>query len=208
MAYKLIIVGIGPGSKDYILPEAIKAIECAKVLAGGKRALAEFACENQQCIFIDANLSAVIEQIREKILNSDVVVMVSGDPGFHSMLVRLKQDFSNEQIIIIPGISSLQIAFARLNLAWQDANFLSMHGKEHSEDTLHYFEGKKLGLLTDGNNTPAVIAQKLLVAGWPKSANCYVCSNLSYDDEKIDGFTLGEMLKAGSYNNCVVVVIG
>lgn len=206
MEYRLNVVGIGPGSKGYVLPEALKAIENAKVLVGGKRALDGFAKDNQRCITIGANLKIVIDEIKSELLHTDVVVMVSGDPGFHSMLVRLKKEFNDEQIKVVPGISSLQLAFARLNLPWQEASLLSMHGKEQPKEKILYEKNKKLGLLTDSINTPAVIAEKLLDAGWPHESKGYVCANLSYPDEKIETFTLEDMLKAGSYNNCVVVV--
>lgn len=208
MEHKIIVAGIGPGSKAYVLPEALCAIDKAKVLVGGKRALDGFAKEGQKQIVIGGKLDFVIKQIEENLTYSDVVVMVSGDPGFHSMLVRLKQDFADEQIKVIPGISSLQLAFARINRPWQDAELLSMHGKEQTSENLRYRQGRSIGLLTDTINTPAVIAAKLLSADWPKEARAFVCANLSYENEQIDSFSLENMKEANTYNNCVVVVIG
>ena len=43
MSNKIIVVGIGPGSPDYLLPKAKIVINQAKVLLGGRRALAEFS---------------------------------------------------------------------------------------------------------------------------------------------------------------------
>ena len=39
MGHHIMIVGIGPGSRKYILPAAIDAIQNARVLVGGKRAI-------------------------------------------------------------------------------------------------------------------------------------------------------------------------
>ena len=47
MAHRLIVAGIGPGGREYILPRALSAIEGAKYLAGGRRALSDFAKESQ-----------------------------------------------------------------------------------------------------------------------------------------------------------------
>ena len=42
MEHKIIVVGIGPGSEDYLLPIAKKTIDFAKVLVGSKRSLSSF----------------------------------------------------------------------------------------------------------------------------------------------------------------------
>ena len=39
---KIIIVGIGPGSSEYMIPAALKTIEEAKVLVGGSRAMEQY----------------------------------------------------------------------------------------------------------------------------------------------------------------------
>lgn len=64
MENKLIVVGIGPGSKDYILPAAMEAIENAAVLAGGRRALSGFAVDRQKQIVIGADIESAVNEIR------------------------------------------------------------------------------------------------------------------------------------------------
>ena len=61
MEYKIIVAGIGPGNPDYMVPEARRVIESARVLAGGRRALSQFAGENvqEQCV-IGADIPAVM----------------------------------------------------------------------------------------------------------------------------------------------------
>jgi len=79
---KIIVAGIGPGGEDYITPLALKKIRAAKFLVGGRRALEEFSLPNQITCAITRDLDAPINFIREKILLGEVVVMVSGDPGY------------------------------------------------------------------------------------------------------------------------------
>ena len=45
MQNKIIVVGIGPGSPDYLLPIALKKIKNAKVLVGSARALRTYGQE-------------------------------------------------------------------------------------------------------------------------------------------------------------------
>ena len=60
MGYRIIIAGIGPGNPDYMVPAARIAIEKAKVLVGGSRALGQFAKENQETMAIKADIGAVM----------------------------------------------------------------------------------------------------------------------------------------------------
>ena len=121
MSHKIIVVGIGPGDPAYLLPKAQKTIENARILVGGKRALADFSHSGARECAIGADIPGVLSFIRDALAEDDVVVMVSGDPGYYSLLDALRRSFPIGQIEVIPGISSLQMAFARLALPWHSA---------------------------------------------------------------------------------------
>ena len=87
ISHKIIVAGIGPGNPAYMVPEAVQAIEKAQVLVGGKRALAQFAASEagkQKTMAIGGDIPAVMNFIGENLARQDVVVMVSGDPGYNS----------------------------------------------------------------------------------------------------------------------------
>ena len=115
MSHKIIVVGIGPGDPAYLLPKAQKTIENARILVGGKRALADFSHSGARECAIGADIPGVLAFIRDALAADDVVVMVSGDPGYYSLLDALRRSFPIGQIEVIPGISSLQFAFSRLS---------------------------------------------------------------------------------------------
>lgn len=218
MANKIIVVGIGPGSEAYILPEALRVIKDAKVLVGGKRALEQYAQHSfaednkgfhghdQILMPIEKDIHKVLNFIREKLEYYDVVVMVSGDPGYYSMLDALRRRFVADIIQVIPGISSMQMAFARLALPWHDAELLSFHGRIPSEARLVYEPGRLLGMLTDLKYNSASIAQLLLDKGWPAETAMYVCSRLSYADEQIRETSLQEAAEQQPVRSCILVV--
>ena len=187
---KIIVVGIGPGSFDYILPVAKKCIEEANVVVGGSRALQTFARDDQEQMTIQANIDAVLAFIREKMRAEDVVVMVSGDPGYYSMLDALRRTFPTESITVIPGISSMQLAFSRVALPWHEARLLSFHGRVPKEEMLRYEKGAICGMLTDGKHNSHTIARAFLNHGWPKKTRLYILSRLSYEDERVIATTL------------------
>ena len=132
----IFVVGIGPGHPDYVLPAVRKRIEQAEVLVGGRRALTDFAGPQQQTMVIAGDIASVLDYIRQSVRDKDVVVMVSGDPGYYSLLDALRRAFPVEQLQVIPGISSVQFAFARLALPWHDARLLSMHGRRPPAEEL------------------------------------------------------------------------
>lgn len=213
MEHKIIIVGIGPGSPDYIMPAAIQAISSATIIVGSRRALDEFAPPTAQTCVVGGNIDGVLSYIERMLAENNVVVLVSGDPGYYSLLASIKRRLPQAPLTVIPGLSSLQVAFARLGETWHDADLLSMHGREVEPAKLRYEQGRKLGLLTDKQATPVAIAKLLIKKGWPISVNAAVCCRLTYNDEKIIRTTLGELANCGSNSiedmtTSVMVVFG
>ena len=203
---KIIVAGIGPGAKSYITPAALEKIQTAKFSVGGRRALAEFSTPNQITCAITKDLDAVIKFIQEKILIDEVVVMASGDPGYYSILELLRKNFEPSTIEVIPSISSMQLAFAKLALSWYSATLLSFHGRKPSDADLKFQPQKILGMLTDNEFNSATISEILLQKGWSESSNIAICARLSYPDEKITCTTLGAAAKMEAVKNCILIV--
>ena len=205
MSKKIFVAGIGPGDKSYITPAALEKIQSAKILIGGRRALKDFSQSGQEIFPITADLDAVINFIREKILQSEVVVMVSGDPGYFSILELLKKNFPPSIIEVIPSISAMQLAFARLNLSWHAAKLLSFHGRRPSDEELKFESKKIFGFLTDAEFNSATISKILIEVGWEKNSNLAICSRLSYPDEKILLTTLDAAQFSEPIKHCILL---
>lgn len=204
---EIIVAGIGPGHPDYMLPAAARAIREAEVLVGGKRALAQFARQGQLTMAVTRDIVAVMEFIRKALAKASVVVMVSGDPGYYSLLDALRRHFPPACIRVIPGISAMQLAFARLSLPWHEALLLSFHGRKPSEESLAYRSHGILGMLTDRTFTSKTIPAVLLAHGWPRETRLFICARLSYEDESIVKTTLagaGELPETGS---CILIAV-
>lgn len=208
MEHKIIVAGIGPGAKEYVIPMAMQAINEAKVLVGGTRALNEFSHQGQKTFAIKADISAVMDFIKVELNDNDVVVMVSGDPGYYSLLSALRKNFPLENIKVIPGLSSMQTAFAKIALPWQEASLLSFHGRVPSDEDLKYYSGRIIGMLTDNKFNSNAIATYLIARGWDKNARAYICSRLSYPDEKIVSLSLDEAQTKAGASHCVMIVEG
>ena len=206
LSNKIIIAGIGPGSVDYISPAALQAIKSAKVLVGSKRALSYFAAEDQKSCPITGDILAAVCFIRDELVANDVVVMVSGDPGYYSMLDTLRREFSLNQLEVIPSISAMQLAFARLALPWHHATLLSFHGRRPNDEDLKFAEGKILGMLTDGEYNSHTIPEILSSNGWSGESKLTICARLSYEDERIIETSLSNATKHEVFKHCILIV--
>ena len=206
MRHTITVVGIGPGDPAYLLPQARAAIHDARVLVGGRRTLAGLAPAGVRTHAIGADIAEVLTFIRDALRDDDVVVMVSGDPGYYSMLDALRRTFPPEQMAVIPGISSIQFAFARLALPWHDARLLSFHGREPRAEEFARTADAVLGMLTDGKHNSQTIAQRLLSSGWRADDMMYIATRLSYADENIVRTTLGDAARDEGIGHGVIIV--
>lgn len=204
----LTVVGIGPGSPDYLTPAAMEAASGAKILIGGTRALDLFKHLEAARFTITGDLEELAAFLR-KIRGQPAVVLVSGDPGFYSLLPWLKRRFSREEIRVIPGISSVQMAFARLGATWERAAFLSLHGRDVALlgpflPALRQGEAK-LVLLTGGRNSPGAVGRYLAEHGLGDYP-VWVGTGLGYPSERCILTNAGEL--AGQDLPEGVVVLG
>jgi len=158
------VIGIGPGRPEWLPPAITELVKHCDVLIGGARAIKLFPDFTGHQYILSGDLASSVVVIRNALLEQKVVgVLVSGDPGFFSFLPRLKTEFPEERIDVYPGISSLQFAFAKAELAWQEATFVSVHGRELSVLPLKITH--PTAVLTGGENTPQKIAEFYLRRG-------------------------------------------
>ena len=204
--HKIIVAGIGPGHPDYMIPAAKAAIEGARVLIGGRRALGQFGHPKQRQMAITRDIPGVMAFIRSELQNQDVVVMASGDPGYYSILDAIRREFPRDIIHVIPGISSMQLAFSRLALPWHNARLLSFHGRLPKTEDLRFEKNAVLGMLTDGEYDSQSIPKLLMKEGWPPDSSLAICARLSYEDERIIETTLSKAAEMEPIKHGILIV--
>ena len=205
MANLIRVIGIGPGNPEYIPPVVIELLRQADVLAGGERQLEAFSCLDKEHFVIKNNLAQLVEFIKIHRGEKQVAVLASGDPSFYGILEYLKKHFDKSELAVFPGISSAQLACARLCISWHDAVFFSYHGRAGGglEDLVR--NNPKVVVLTDPKRTPAVIARELTAARIT-GRKIYVCERLSYPDEQIGEYRIDDVPEDAGKNGCVVVI--
>ncbi len=205
---KIIIVGCGPGSKKFMTGQAAQYIKDADVLVGSRRLLSLFQNSEAVKYTLNRNYKQLITRIISLSKNKSVVVLVSGDPGFFSYAKLIVDKAGIENCEVVPGISSVQLAFARIGRTWNDACFMSLHGRTGrlAELIRRVRENEKVAVLTDNSNNVKLIARKLLDEGL-KERKIYVCENLSLDKERIREFDVTSLLRVQVKGLNVIIIL-
>ncbi len=126
MTLDIAIVGCGPGARECLTLEAVAAIEQAEVLIGSAHILKLFAHLKSERIALRGYREEVVAAV-ERCAGRRIVVVVTGDPGLASLSNAVLDRFGRTACRVLPGISSVQVAFARLGLSWEGARILSAH---------------------------------------------------------------------------------
>ncbi len=194
MSEKVYVIGIGDNGEKCLGKEALGLIEKAEILFGGERHLEFFNPANCEKVVVKSNLKEVAAKINSELGKKKMVVLASGDPLFYGIGKYILTKVPREKVEILPYISAMQLAFAKVKESWEDATLVSLHAKP-MEDLLNVLrngEPKKIGLFTDDINTPSVIAKAILESE-NNGFKAFVCENLGGADENIISGSLEEI---------------
>lgn len=205
----LTVVGLGPGAAEYLTPAAAQAIDRADILVGGHRHLEMYRHLPVPRIPITADLKPLLHNIDQEVAaGKNVVVLASGDPGFYGILTTIKRELPHLKPRVVPGISSFQLACARLGITWEEACLTSCHGRDPGHLARLVKNHRLVITLTDRQHNPPALARALLEAG-TGDLPVHVACNLSYPEELITSTTL-EILAARTNwtsGSCVMVIV-
>ena len=198
------IVGIGPGNPDLLTGEARQAIAASNILLGDKRMLSAFA-DSSKTVYDTIKTSAIAEVAAKADPAKDVLaVLVSGDVGFFSLAKTISGKLPDCECVRYCGISSLVYFASKLQLSWDDAKIVSMHGRDQNL-VAAVAQNKKVFSLTGGEHSPQALCKQLCEHGLGQVL-VYVGENLSYPEEKITQGT-AEEISALSFPSLSVMML-
>ncbi|MHB8066460.1 MAG: precorrin-6y C5,15-methyltransferase (decarboxylating) subunit CbiE [Desulfobaccales bacterium] len=177
------VIGLGMAPTD-LTPAAREIIRAAQVLVGGRRLLGYFPEHPARKIILGKDPEGTLAQIPALAADQRVVVLASGDPLYYGVGPLVIKLLGAEGVVVHPNITAVQAACARLQIAWQDAQIISLHGRtwEPLAETLGRAE--KLIIYTDPEHTPAAIARFLLERGQDEARLC-VLEDLGQETERV-----------------------
>jgi precorrin-6Y C5,15-methyltransferase (decarboxylating) len=178
---KIYLIGAGIQGWEGFGSKALEVIGQAEVLIGHRRHLdifPDFAGEKHEL----GDLSVMLDLLKKS--GKRTVVLASGDPNFFGVARFLLRNLPKERVEIFPNVTSVQYAFARIKEPWDDAIFVSVHGRGLKGAVDRIIAAEKVAILTDKTNTPAVIARELLARG-AEGYEAWLCEDLGTPTEKL-----------------------
>lgn len=196
------IIGVLDDGIASLIPTAIAYLQHADVVIGGARTLQLFAAHcavHAQMLDLTGKLLHVPDWIRAaQAEGKQVVVLATGDPLCHGIAAFLQARLCVEACEVLPNLSTLQWACARVGLVWQDLKICSVHQKDAGEwqvgsDARHGLyallqavqQHDRVGIFTSPDNTPARIARMLLLEGMGDSFRMAIAARLLQADEQV-----------------------
>lgn len=108
-----------------------KLVHQAQLLAAPSRLLADLPTGTSAETVSTDRPDRVFEPLRQALaMGQPAVVLASGDPLWFGIGRLLLQQFPAKQLRFHPAPSSMQLAFARIGRPWQDATWVSLHGRD------------------------------------------------------------------------------
>jgi cobalt-precorrin-7 (C5)-methyltransferase len=213
---KLSVVGIGPGSPNYVTPAARQAVQGADVVIGAERSLSllQEDIRGEAVPLTAKNVNEILKYAAGSAEKGKTVALLStGDPGFSGLLKSISKYIAGKdvEVNVIPAVSSIQACAARLCMCWDEMTLFTFHKGTTAEKKAQLLkavrEGKDVMLLPDPKAfPPREIASFLLEAGLDKDTTVFVCERLTLSDERIVETTLERAATLDFDALCVMVI--
>lgn len=196
------IVGVLDDGVASLGATALQHLRAAQLVIGGARTLQLLAAHIAPDA-VQRDLSGALSQVPEWIRAAQaegrrVVVLATGDPLCHGIAAYLASRLCIEAIEVLPNVSTLQLACARLGLPWQDMKFSSVHSKDAGDwvpgsppsHGLYALlrdirQHDRLAVLTSPDNTPDRIARMLIAEGLADEVEMAVAERLCQPEERV-----------------------
>jgi precorrin-6B C5,15-methyltransferase / cobalt-precorrin-6B C5,C15-methyltransferase len=189
---KIAIIGIGDDGLQAVAPAVSQRIEAADVMIGSQRTLellpSSIAGER---VVISGDLNELAKQVRA-VGDRRAVVLVFGDPMFYGLARYITDEFGKDHFEVIPHVSSMQLAFARVMESWDDAYLSNLANHPLDSVVEKIRTAEKVGLFTTSAIGPAQVTEALL-AKRIDYFDAYVCENLGARNERVTRGTLEDI---------------
>jgi precorrin-6Y C5,15-methyltransferase (decarboxylating) len=189
---KLVIVGIGDDGLAGLTDSARRIVTAADVILGAPSTLALLESLPPRKVPLEADMPAALRQVREALREAKPVLVSSGDPLFYGVARYLCDRLGKDLFEVVPHVSSMQLAFARVKESWEDAYLTNLAGRPLEAVIDRIRTAEKVGLFSSDEHPPARLAKALLDRGIDYF-RAYVCENLGSPDERVTQAELTEL---------------
>ena len=204
MKSRIHIIGIGDDGLDGLSPYSKDLLDAAEVVIGSPNLLGMVSRLDAEFVGVGGDLQELKDTL-EQIGDRPTVMLASGDPLFYGITRFLPQTMGKNRFEIVPHVSSMQLAFARVKESWDDAYLtnLAIQPLDRVVDNIRTAE--RVGLFTTDQIPPSIIAEALLDRRIDYFT-AYVCENLGTPDEVVTQGDL-ESIRNQDFDSMNVMVL-
>jgi precorrin-6Y C5,15-methyltransferase (decarboxylating) len=184
------VIGTDAGAPASLPAPQQTLLRAAAVIAAPQRlqaALQNWLGDAKPELLSSDDPRALVDSMQSRAADQAVVVLASGDPLWFGLGRILCDRIGAERLRFHPAPTSLQLAFSRIGRPWQDADWVSLHGRDPEilASTLQK-RPAALAVLTDPNQGGAGTVQQMLrSSGLEASTDLWLCENLGHPDERV-----------------------
>ena len=191
-ASKIVIVGIGDDGIAGLTEATRRIIAESDEILGTPSLLRLVEGSNARLTELDPDMPVALRQVKQALHSQRPVLISGGDPLFYGVARYLCDRLGKDQFEVIPHVSSMQLAFARVKESWEDAFLTSLAGKPLEGVVDRIRTAEKVGLFSSDEHPPGKVAKALLDRGIDYF-RAYVCENLGSPDERVTQAELDEL---------------
>ena len=184
------VIGTDAGAPASLPAPQQTLLRAATVIAAPQRlqaALQDWLGDAKPELLSSDDPRALVDSLQSRAADQAVAVLASGDPLWFGLGRILCDRIGAERLRFHPAPTSLQLAFSRIGRPWQDADWVSLHGRDPEilASTLQK-RPAALAVLTDPNQGGAITVQQMLrSSGLEASTDLWLCENLGHPDERV-----------------------
>ncbi|GAA3423812.1 precorrin-6y C5,15-methyltransferase (decarboxylating) subunit CbiE [Streptosporangium nondiastaticum] len=175
------VVGVGADGWDGLVPASRRAVEAADVVVGSARQLALVPETGAERVPLPSPLLPNLPGLLDSLPDRAVCVLASGDPMFHGIGSTLVRLVGAERVRVLPHVSSVSLACARLGWPVESVEVVSLVGRPSAALRAALQPGRRVLVL---GGTAGVVGDTLDEAGYGPS-RVVVLSDLGAPTEAV-----------------------
>lgn len=188
---KIHIVGIGDDGFDGLTSNATRVLGDAEVIIGASNVLGHVGKLAAEKVPTSGSLDSTLATLKEY-QDRKVVLLTSGDPLFYGIARFLCEQLGKDRFEVLPHVSSMQLAFARIKENWDEAYLANLANQPLDRVIQASRFSEKVGLFTTEEVPPREVAQRFLDQQIDYF-QAFVCENLGSPNERVTPGSLREI---------------